>query len=153
MRCREARGPTGTAEFILTGSTSPGRRGIFWILDHTLNPLTVRLARTGHGPFSLVRHIGRSSGHAYETPVILARVPEGFVAELTFGDRVNWYRNLVAAGGGTVVRGSAEYQIVAIEPCDAATGRSAYPLPFRTILRTLGRRDFRLLRAVRQPGA
>ena len=26
-------------------------------------------------------------------PVILAKAPEGFIAELTYGDEVNWYRN------------------------------------------------------------
>ena len=72
-------------------------------IKHTLNPLVLRLARRGVGPFSLVRHIGRKSGATYETPLILARVPEGFIAELTYGPEVNWYRNLTAAGRGTVV--------------------------------------------------
>lgn len=32
-------------------------------------------------------------------PIIVAGVPEGFIAELTYGEEVNWYRNIVAAGG------------------------------------------------------
>jgi hypothetical protein len=58
-------------------------RRFLWVLDHTLNRITTPLAKSGHGPFSLIRHVGRKTGQAYETPVILATVPEGFVAELT----------------------------------------------------------------------
>ncbi len=110
-----------------------------------MNRATVRIARSAGGPCALVRHVGRRSGRTYETPLILARVPDGFVAELTFGEDANWYRNIVAAGGCTVVRHGKEYCIDAIEPCDARVGRAAYPLPLRTILTILRRTDFRLL--------
>ena len=73
------------------------RRRYLWLLNHTLNRVTSRMARAGRGPFSLVRHTGRKSGRTYETPVILARAPEGFIAQLTYGAQVNWYRNIVAA--------------------------------------------------------
>jgi deazaflavin-dependent oxidoreductase (nitroreductase family) len=74
------------------------RKRFLWLLKKTSNRLTAWMARAGHGPFSLIRHVGRKSGRTYETPVILAEVPEGFVAELTYGDDVDWYRNSVAAG-------------------------------------------------------
>ena len=89
-----------------------------WAIGHTLNKGTIRMAKWGHGPFSVIRHVGRRSGRTYEAPVMLARTPEGFVAELTYGDTVNWYRNAVAAGGCVVVRGRREYRIDRIEPCD-----------------------------------
>ena len=75
----------------------PFKRAWLWTIKHTLNPLTLRMARQGFGPFSLVRHTGRKSGNTFETPLILARVPDGFVAELTYGTAVSWYRNVVAA--------------------------------------------------------
>ena len=78
-------------------------RGFLWVLNHTLNRVTMRLAKWGRGPFSVIRHVGRRTGRAFETPVILARVPEGFIAELTYGDTVNWYCNVVAAGGCAVL--------------------------------------------------
>ena len=59
------------------------RTRFLWLLKDTLNRVTSRLARAGCGPFSLIRHAGRKSGRTYETPVILARVPEGFIVELT----------------------------------------------------------------------
>jgi hypothetical protein len=45
-------------------------------LNRTLNPLTLRAARSGRGPFSLVEHVGRKSGRTFEAPLILAEVPD-----------------------------------------------------------------------------
>ncbi len=122
------------------------RTRFLWLLKNTLNRVTSRLARSGYGPFSLVRHVGRKTGRTYETPVILVEVPEGFIAELTYGEDVNWYRNIVAAGGCVVVHHRREYRVDQIEPCSAERGRSSYPPPFRQILKATGRSDFRLLR-------
>ena len=38
----------------------PIKRAWLWTIKHTLNPLTLRMARQGFGPFSLVRHTGGS---------------------------------------------------------------------------------------------
>ena len=127
------------------------RTRAFWLLNNTLNRATSLAARSGHGPFSLIRHVGRKSGRTYETPVILASAPEGFIAELTYGDNVNWYRNIVAAGGCVVVHHRVEYRVNEIEPVDADRGRRAFPPPFRAILKAMGRSEFRLLRTDRPP--
>jgi deazaflavin-dependent oxidoreductase (nitroreductase family) len=122
------------------------RSRFLWVLNHTLNRATSRIARSGHGPFSLVRHVGRKSGRTYEAPVILVKTSEGFIAELTYGDNVNWYRNVVAAGGCVVLHHRREYRVTSVEPCSAERGRTAYPVPFRFVLKALGRNEFRLLR-------
>jgi deazaflavin-dependent oxidoreductase (nitroreductase family) len=122
------------------------RRTWFWLLRHTLNPVALRLAASGHGPFSLVRHAGRKSGRRYLTPLLLARVPEGYVAELTYGEAVDWYRNVVAAGGGELLVGGVPHRIVAIEPYPTDAGRRAFGVPARYVLAVLHRREFRLLR-------
>lgn len=116
------------------------------VLKHTLNPLALRLARRGVGPFSLVRHTGRTSGRTFETPVILARVPAGFAAELTYGPQVNWYRNLRAKGGTVVWRGR-EFRVDGVEPMAVDEGLRAFGPPAAWLLRALRRREFRLLRA------
>src|SRR5262245_48802017 len=121
------------------------RTRFFWVLKHTVNPLASRMARAGHGPFSLIRHVGRRSGRTFETPVILAAVARGFVAELTYGAEVDWYRNVVAAGGCVVIHRGERYQVSRIEPCSAEQGRNAYPTPFRQVLRAATRNEFRLL--------
>lgn len=104
------------------------------------------MARSGRGPFALIRHVGRTTGRSYETPVILAALPQGFVAELTYGDKVDWYRNIVAAGGCVVVYRGRQYRVNRIEPCSAQQGRDAYPAPFRQVLTAARRKEFRLLR-------
>jgi deazaflavin-dependent oxidoreductase (nitroreductase family) len=118
----------------------------FRVLSKTINPLALRSARRGRGRFAIVRHVGRKTGTVYETPLILATVPEGFVCELTYGDDVAWYKNVVAAGGCTIVQGGTETHVVAIEPMTAEAGLAAYGPPESVVLRLLRRREFRLLR-------
>jgi deazaflavin-dependent oxidoreductase (nitroreductase family) len=127
------------------------RRRFLWLLKNTLNRATTRLARAGYGPFSLVRHVGRRTGRTYETPLILARVEGGFVAELTYGPDVQWYRNITAAGGCVLVVGGVEHHVEGIEPYPVEQGRAAFGFPASVILRLLRRGDFRLLREVPVP--
>jgi hypothetical protein len=126
--------------------TARSRRFLLTVLKHTINPLAMRAARRGRGPFSIVRHVGRKSGTAYETPLILAEVAQGFVAELTYGEDVAWYRNVVAAGGRCVVlHGGASYEIDRMGPFGTADGLRAFGPPRNLVLRLLRRREFRLL--------
>jgi len=86
------------------------KRGFLHLVKHTVNRVSAPLARSGHGPFALVRHVGRRSGRIYETPLLVARVPDGFVIELTYGSDVDWYRNIAAAGGCAVIYRHSEYR-------------------------------------------
>ena len=124
-----------------------GRLKRTWLrmLQHTLNPLALRMARRGSGPFSLIRHTGRKSGRTFETPLILARVPGGFVAELTYGPEVNWYRNLVASGHGTVIWKGRAFAIDGIDQVSTDAGLRAFGAPASWVLKLLRRHEFRLL--------
>lgn len=118
------------------------RNGLLIVLKYTLNPLTRRLARSSFGPFTIVRHVGRRSGKLYETPIIVSPVKDGFVIELTYGYDVDWHKNVLAAGGCTLIWHGKQYVIDKIEPLDAETGRATFPPPQRQILRILGRKHF-----------
>jgi deazaflavin-dependent oxidoreductase (nitroreductase family) len=124
----------------------PIKRTWLRVIKHTLNPVAMRTARAGWGPISLVRHVGRKSGTRYETPLILARAPGGFVAELTYGPQVAWYRNVTAAGHCEIVYKGRTHRISAIEPYSTEEGLRAYGFPFDLALRLLRRHDFRFLR-------
>jgi deazaflavin-dependent oxidoreductase (nitroreductase family) len=126
--------------------TGAVKRGFLWILKNTLNPVALRSARSGRGPFSLVRHVGRKTGTVYETPLILARTDDGFIAELTYGTNVAWYRNIVAAGRCTIVFNGDEYFVDKIEPCSTEEGLRAFGNPAALLLRLLRRHEFRRLR-------
>jgi hypothetical protein len=121
------------------------KKGFLAVLNRTLNPLTLRAARRGRGPFSLVRTTGRKSGRTFETPLILAESPDGFVAELTYGDRVNWYLNL-RASGGEIEHRRRTYRVLSIEDLPADAGLRAYGGVRAGILRMLRREQFRLIR-------
>jgi deazaflavin-dependent oxidoreductase (nitroreductase family) len=112
------------------------------ILKHTLNPVTLRAARSGRGPFSIVTSVGRKTGKTYETPIIVQPTEGGFMIELTYGDQVQWYRNVIAAGGCQITYRSAVYEINGIEAVDARTGLAAFSPGQRRILRLLRRRHF-----------
>ncbi len=121
------------------------RAGWLRLLTHTLNPVTTRAARRGLGPFSLVRHVGRRSGRTYETPLILARVEGGFVAELTYGPDVQWLRNITHAGHCELVVDGVEHRVDRIEPCTPQDGLRAFGPPAAWVLRALRRQEFRFL--------
>lgn len=129
----------------VSSSFGPVKRAWLWVVKHGINPVTMRLARSGRGKFAVIRHVGRRSGKTFENPLILARVPEGFVAELTYGPQVNWYRNVIAASGGDVFWKGAWFTVNRIEDYNAEAGRRAFGFPASAVLRLLRRRDFRLL--------
>src|SRR3979411_1250025 len=67
-----------------------------------LNRLVTRIAGRRYVPlYVLLRHRGRRSGRAYATPVVGMRVPGGFAIPMAFGEGADWYRNIIALGGGT----------------------------------------------------
>jgi hypothetical protein len=121
------------------------KRALVWLAKNTINRIAVPLARSGHGPFSLVRHVGRRSGRTYETPLVVAAVAGGFTIELTYGPDVDWFRNIAAAGGCVVVYRAKDYQIDGVEPCSRVDGLAAFGFPRSVVLRLLRRRDFRRL--------
>ena len=118
------------------------RYGIGVLLKHTLNPLTRKIAHSSFGPFSVIQHVGRRSGKHYETPIIAAHLDKDFVIELTYGPEVDWYKNVLAAEGCTLIWHGKSYVIDKLEPLDAKTGRDAFPLPAQLILFLLQRRHF-----------
>jgi deazaflavin-dependent oxidoreductase (nitroreductase family) len=98
-------------------------------------------ADRGIGPFAIVGHVGRRSGKRYETVIWVWPTPtrDQFVIALTYGAEVDWRRNLLAAGGGTVFWHGKLYRVGTPEPIDAATALPAFPALFRLIFRTVGR--------------
>jgi hypothetical protein len=85
---------------------------------------------------------GARSGNHYETPIIVQPADHGFVIELTYGFDVDWYKNVLAAGGCTILWQGKDYVIDKIEPLDTETGSAAFPLPERLIIRILGMKHF-----------
>ena len=108
---------------------------------YVTNRVLRRFANSSHGPFAILGHVGRRSGKPYETVIWVWPTREGFVIALTYGPRVDWYRNMLAAGGGTVFWHRKRYTVGKPEPIDADAALPAFPPPFRLIFRTVGKRE------------
>jgi deazaflavin-dependent oxidoreductase (nitroreductase family) len=102
---------------------------------HVTNPLLRRFAYSSRGPFAVIRHVGRRSGKPYETTIMVWPVEEGFVIALTYGESVDWYRNILAAERCTLLWHRKVYAVGKPEPIDAKIALPAFPLAFRLILR------------------
>ena len=62
-------------------------------------------------PWAVIEHRGRVSGRSYRTPVNAYRRGSVFAVVVLYGADSDWVRNLLAAGGGGVVRGGRHYEL------------------------------------------
>ena len=59
----------------------------------------------------ILRHVGRTSGTAYETPLGIERTDDGFVIAIVYGKRTQWVKNVLAAGSAEVVVDGETYPV------------------------------------------
>jgi deazaflavin-dependent oxidoreductase (nitroreductase family) len=76
-----------------------------------INPRQLRSAGTSGAYAAVIRHRGRVSGQAYETPVGVVPVDDGFLIALVYGPRTNWLRNVLASGSATIVHDGRAYVV------------------------------------------
>src|SRR5438552_12222350 len=96
--------------------TRPRFGGVLWRLSRRTNGWALPLAGRRWNPIlALVMHRGRRSGRPYGTPVAARRIADGFIISLAFGAQVDWYRNLVAAGGGAIRWRGRDYDVTGPE--------------------------------------
>lgn len=109
---------------------------------YVTNRILRGLATRPRGPFAIIRHVGRRSGKPYEAVIMVWPLGQGFVVALTYGPKVDWYRNILAAEGGTVYWHKRVYTLEKPEPIDAKVALSAFPAAIRLILSRFGTHDF-----------
>jgi deazaflavin-dependent oxidoreductase (nitroreductase family) len=73
-------------------------------------------------PWAVIVHVGRRSGRVYRTPVLAVRRGEELWVHLFYGAGSDWVRNLLAAGGGSVVRGGRTYRLSDVRVVDRRAG-------------------------------
>jgi deazaflavin-dependent oxidoreductase (nitroreductase family) len=98
------------------------------------NPRVLRSAGSAGTQTSIIRHVGRTSGRTYETPVDTIPALDGVLIALPYGTRADCLRNVLAAGRATIVSGGESFDVD--EPIIAAIAEVAAQIPART-LRTL----------------
>ena len=128
--------------------TSPTAReprfgGILGRFARRTTALMLPLAGRRWNPvFAVLEHRGRRTGRRYEAPLAARRVAGGFVIALSFGAQVDWYRNLVAAGRGSLRWRGHTYLVGPPEVIGADIGLASFHLIQRAALRLGGIDDF-----------
>jgi hypothetical protein len=110
--------------------------------NRIFNRVTLKFAGSAYSPISIIRHSGRRSGTMYATPVIVEPLGDKFLFALPYGHKVDWYRNVLAAGRGTVIWHGKEYPVESPEPLVVRTGLPALPFALKLIARIVGARHF-----------
>ena len=90
-------------------------------------PLVLKRAGTPGGLASVVRHVGRSSGRDYETPVSAVPTGDGFVVALPYGTNTDWLRNVLASGSATIVHEGVTHRVERPEVVPLADALTLFP--------------------------
>jgi deazaflavin-dependent oxidoreductase (nitroreductase family) len=126
---------------------------IIWMSKKFMNPMQMRSAGTPGAYASIVRHRGRVSGAAYETPVGVVADGDAFLVALPYGSRAQWLRNVLAAGSATLVHEGTTYRVDRPELIELATVADRFPASDRRMFRWLRVEDCLRLRNVEREEA
>ena len=85
--------------------------------------------------YSIVRHVGRTSGREYQNPVSAYPLGDGFVIPILYGTQSQWVRNVMAAGRFTLRTKGRDYPLERPELIPPAQALAAYPALLRRIMR------------------
>ncbi len=95
------------------------------------NPRAMKTAGTPGAYASVIRHVGRTTGRPYETPVGATATDDGFVIALPYGTNADWLKNVLASGSATIVAEGSTYRVD--QPTVIPTAEAAPHLPSREL--------------------
>jgi deazaflavin-dependent oxidoreductase (nitroreductase family) len=103
-----------------------------------MNPRQMQTAGAPGAYASIIRHRGRTTGNAYETPVGVVADGDAYLIALPYGTRAQWLRNVLAAGSAELVH-------------EGATVRVAHPelIPMETVAEHFSPSDQGMFKALR----
>ncbi len=121
---------------------------LWWgqVNKRVFNPRSVR-----NGKWHVIRHVGRTSGQAYRTPVEAMPVDDGFIVMLVYGSRSDWVRNVLAAGAATVEIDGDAVDVVDPELIDLDEAYRRLPSGTKRPPKLLKIGEFLALRSVHPP--
>lgn len=126
---------------------------IVWMSKKVMNPMQMRSAGTPGAYASIIRHRGRVSGTAYETPIGVVADGDAFLVALPYGSRAQWLRNVLAAGSATLVHEGATYRVDRPELIPMATVADRFSSSDQGLFRWLHVDDCLRLRRVEHEAA
>jgi deazaflavin-dependent oxidoreductase (nitroreductase family) len=92
--------------------------------------------------YSLVRHVGRTSGREYRNPVSAYPLGDGFVIAVLYGTGSQWVRNVMAAGRFDLRTKGRDHSLERPEIIPPIRALPAFPAYQRGMLRTRKIQDF-----------
>ncbi|WP_246540766.1 nitroreductase family deazaflavin-dependent oxidoreductase [Mycobacterium spongiae] len=117
------------------------------------NGITRAISGTPRSSLGLLTHEGRRSGRTYQTSLGARPFGDGFLLPLTYGQRTDWYRNLLASGAGTLAWKGSTYHLERPKVISGAEPMQAWPIAARLLLHLAGVHDFVQLHEVRSSPA
>ena len=96
-----------------------------------VNPRVLKTAGTPGAYASVIRHVGRTTGRPYETPVVAEPTGDGFVIALPYGTTANWVKNVLASGSATIVDEGTTYRVDQPEIAPLALMADHFPMKDR----------------------
>jgi deazaflavin-dependent oxidoreductase (nitroreductase family) len=91
------------------------------------NRIVLTNTKSGKGPLSVVYHIGRQSGRTYQTPVLASYVEDKIVIPLSYGENVDWLRNVLAQGSCEISHKNRRMGATNPEVIDSAVALAILP--------------------------
>jgi deazaflavin-dependent oxidoreductase (nitroreductase family) len=102
------------------------------------NPRAMETAGTPGAYASVIRHVGRTSGRPYETPVGAVATDAGFVIALPYGTQADWLKNVLAYGSATIVDEGETHAVDHPEVVPLTVTAAAFPSSDQRSLRLFG---------------
>ena len=119
----------------------PFPRTIAKINRYVTNPVLSLIAGR-IGPLAILEHIGRRSGKSRKTPVMVFRVPTGYVIALTYGPKTDWVANVRAARRCVVTVHGQRIELVDPELIEGDPSAFDFPAPVTFFLHRMRVRHF-----------
>ncbi|MFT4745030.1 MAG: deazaflavin-dependent oxidoreductase (nitroreductase family) [Nitriliruptoraceae bacterium] len=116
-----------------------------------MNPRQMSSAGQPDAYAAIVRHVGRTSGTPYETPVVVEPTPDGFAIALPYGIRSDWLLNVLAASHATIVHEGAEHHVTTPVLHVMTDVEHHFPAKDRTTHRVMGVTDALLVEHADSP--
>ena len=112
------------------------------------NPRAMSTAGQPGAYASVIRHRGRTSGAAYETPIGPFATDIGFVIPLPYGASADWVKNVLAERSAVIVNEGHTYQLERPEILSSDVAMAEIPPKYQWSLRLFNVDEFLRIRFV-----
>ncbi len=106
------------------------------------NRIFLKISGRSVRAYSIVRHVGRTSGREYRNPVSAYPLGDGFVIAVLYGTRSQWVRNVLAVGRFVLRTKGRDYLLERPEIISPARALAGFPPWQRWMLTSRKIQDF-----------